>query len=63
MSHPAVADELRKHVGKELKPISQPEAVNFVPNLPKTWSGKIMRWVLKVRAFSLPQGNKSMVEE
>ncbi len=59
----ALADELRKHVGKELGPIARPEAVNFVPNLPKTRSGKIMRRVLKARALGLPEGDKSTLEE
>ena len=59
----ALAEELRKHVGKELGPIARPEAVNFVPNLPKTRSGKIMRRVLKARALGLPEGDKSTLEE
>ncbi len=58
-----LANELRQHVGKELGPIARPEAVNFVPNLPKTRSGKIMRRVLKARALGLPEGDKSTLEE
>ena len=58
----ALADELRKHVGKELGPIARPETVNFVPNLPKTRSGKIMRRVLKARALGLPEGDLSTLE-
>jgi acetyl-CoA synthetase len=58
----ALAEELRKHVGKELGPIARPEAINFVPGLPKTRSGKIMRRVLKARALGLPEGDLSTLE-
>ena len=58
----ALAEELRMHVGKEMGPIARPEAVNFVPGLPKTRSGKIMRRVLKARALGLPEGDISTLE-
>jgi acetyl-CoA synthetase len=58
----ALAEELRLHVGKELGPIARPEAINFVPGLPKTRSGKIMRRVLKARALGLPEGDLSTLE-
>ncbi|HEX5689100.1 MAG TPA: hypothetical protein VFX76_03825, partial [Roseiflexaceae bacterium] len=58
----ALADELRKHVGKEMGPIARPEAINFVNALPKTRSGKIMRRVLKARALGLPEGDLSTLE-
>jgi acetyl-CoA synthetase len=58
----ALAEELRQHVGKEMGPIARPEAVNFVPGLPKTRSGKIMRRVLKARALGLPEGDISTLE-
>jgi acetyl-CoA synthetase len=58
----ALAEELRQHVGKELGPIARPEAINFVPGLPKTRSGKIMRRVLKARALGLPEGDLSTLE-
>ena len=58
----ALAEELRKHVGKEMGPIARPEAVNFVSGLPKTRSGKIMRRVLKARALGLPEGDLSTLE-
>jgi acetyl-CoA synthetase len=57
-----LAQELRLHVGKELGPITRPEAVNFVNSLPKTRSGKIMRRVLKARALGLPEGDLSTLE-
>lgn len=57
-----LADELTAHVGKMMGPIAKPEAVNFVPSLPKTRSGKIMRRVLKSRALGLPEGDLSTLE-
>ncbi len=58
----ALAQELRLHVGKELGPIARPEQITFVPGLPKTRSGKIMRRVLKARALGLPEGDLSTLE-
>jgi acetyl-CoA synthetase len=58
----ALADELRRHVGTELGPIARPEAINFVPSLPKTRSGKIMRRVLKAQATGQPVGDISTLE-
>ena len=48
-------DELREHVRKEIGPIAQPDAVQLVPALPKTRSGKIMRRILRAVA----EGNTS----
>jgi len=56
-------EELRRHVGKEMGPIARPEAINFVPGLPKTRSGKIMRRVLKARALGLDEGDLSTLEQ
>ena len=58
----ALAEELRQHVGKEMGPIARPETITFVPGLPKTRSGKIMRRVLKARALGLPEGDLSTLE-
>jgi acetyl-CoA synthetase len=55
--------ELRQHVGKEMGPIARPEAVNFVPSLPKTRSGKIMRRILKAQAMGQPVGDLSTLED
>jgi len=45
------SEELRKelvqHVRKEIGPIATPDILHFVPNLPKTRSGKIMRRILR----------------
>jgi acetyl-CoA synthetase len=59
----ALAEELRLHVGHEMGPIARPERVEFVPSLPKTRSGKIMRRVLKARALGISEGDLSTLEE
>ena len=45
------SDELRthlaEHVAKDISPIARPKEVYFVPDLPKTRSGKIMRRLLR----------------
>ena len=40
-------DELKAHVSKALGPIAKPKQIQFVDELPKTRSGKIMRRLLK----------------
>ncbi len=60
---PALADELRAHVGQHLGPIAKPDEIKFVDKLPKTRSGKIMRRVLKARAQGLPEGDVTTLEE
>jgi acetyl-CoA synthetase len=59
----ALAEELRQHVVKQMGPIAKPEAVNIVPRLPKTRSGKIMRRVLRAEALGQPLGDLSTMEE
>jgi acetyl-CoA synthetase len=59
----ALAEELRQHVVKHMGPIAKPEAVNIVPKLPKTRSGKIMRRVLRAQALGEPLGDLSTMEE
>ena len=41
-----VKSELVKHVSMEISPIARPDSIIFVPDLPKTRSGKIMRRVI-----------------
>ncbi len=43
----ALAEELRKHVGRTIGPIAKPKTILFTEDLPKTRSGKIMRRLLK----------------
>src|SRR5690606_30451809 len=44
---PELEAELREHVARVISPIARPERVVFVPDLPKTRSGKIMRRLLR----------------
>ncbi len=44
---PALRDELRAWVAKEIGPFARPDDVRFVEQLPKTRSGKIMRRLLR----------------
>ena len=44
---PALGEELRSHVATKISPIAKPKTLMFVPDLPKTRSGKIMRRLLK----------------
>ncbi len=58
-----LAEALKKHVSSEVGPIAKPEDIQFVDNLPKTRSGKIMRRVLKARALGQDEGDLSTLEE
>jgi acetyl-CoA synthetase len=42
-----LGEELRQHVAKKIGPTARPKTVIFVPDLPKTRSGKIMRRLLR----------------
>jgi len=44
---PSLGDELRQHVSTKISPIAKPKTLMFVPDLPKTRSGKIMRRLLR----------------
>ncbi len=44
---PELGEELRQHVAKKIGPTAKPKTVIFVPDLPKTRSGKIMRRLLR----------------
>jgi acetyl-CoA synthetase len=58
-----LVEALKEHVAHELGPIAKPESITFLPGLPKTRSGKIMRRLLKARAQGLPEGDTSTLEE
>ncbi|HEY6951306.1 MAG TPA: acetyl-coenzyme A synthetase, partial [Bacteroidota bacterium] len=58
-----LTEELKQHMAHEVGPIAKPESIEFVPSLPKTRSGKIMRRVLKARAQGLSEGDLSTLEE
>jgi acetyl-CoA synthetase len=42
-----LGEELRAHVSTKISPIARPKSLMFVPDLPKTRSGKIMRRLLR----------------
>ena len=44
---PALADTLRQHVKDRLAPFKYPRWIEFVPELPKTATGKIQRYRLR----------------
>ena len=44
---PALSEELRSHVAREIGPIAKPDEIRFTDVLPKTRSGKIMRRLLR----------------
>jgi acetyl-CoA synthetase len=54
--------ELKDHVGHEIGPIAKPAKIDFVPALPKTRSGKIMRRVLRAQVLGQPVGDVSTLE-
>ena len=58
----ALAKELKDHVRHEVGPIAIPAKIEFVPTLPKTRSGKIMRRLLKAQVMGQPIGDTSTLE-
>lgn len=58
-----LVETLKEHIRKEIGPIAVPTKIEFVPQLPKTRSGKIMRRVLKARATGQPEGDISTLED
>jgi len=56
-------EELKNHVGDEVGPIAKPAKIEFVDNLPKTRSGKIMRRILKAQAMGEDAGDTSTLAD
>ena len=54
---------LKLHVRNELGPIAVPAELEFMPTLPKTRSGKIMRRLLKANELGLDPGDITTLEE
>jgi acetyl-CoA synthetase len=59
---PELQRELLTFVRKRLGTAVAPKEIDFVANLPKTRSGKIMRRLLKARELGLPEGDTSTLE-
>jgi acetyl-CoA synthetase len=55
--------EIMKFVGQRLAAHAKPREVEFVEDLPKTRSGKIMRRLLKARELGLEIGDTSTLED
>jgi len=59
---PALERELLAFVRRRLGTAVAPKELGFLPALPKTRSGKIMRRLLKARELGLPEGDTSTLE-
>ncbi|MFH1950961.1 MAG: acetate--CoA ligase [Pseudomonadota bacterium] len=55
--------DIKKFARKKLHAVACPRKIEFLPGLPKTKSGKIMRRLLKARELGLPEGDTSTLEE
>ena len=59
--------ELRRNISQfarqKLSAAVAPREIEFIPSLPKTRSGKIMRRLLKARELGLPEGDTSTLED
>jgi acetyl-CoA synthetase len=58
-----MVEALKLHVRRELGPIAVPSELEFMPVLPKTRSGKIMRRLLKANELGLDPGDITTLEE
>jgi acetyl-CoA synthetase len=58
-----MVEALKIHVRRELGPIAVPSELEFMPSLPKTRSGKIMRRLLKANELGLDPGDITTLEE
>ena len=58
----ALRMELLGHARKRLGAAVAPKEIAFLPSLPRTRSGKIMRRLLKARELGLPEGDISTLE-
>jgi acetyl-CoA synthetase len=55
-------EELIAHARRRLGPAVAPRELAFLPELPRTRSGKIMRRLLRARELGLPEGDTSTLE-
>lgn len=54
--------EIMNFIRKKLSPLAMPQQIEFVPTLPKTRSGKIMRRLLKAKEWGEEIGDTSTLE-
>ena len=63
----AAGEELRRdllaHARRRLGAAVAPKEIDFLPELPRTRSGKILRRLLKARELGLPEGDLSTLEK
>jgi acetyl-CoA synthetase len=59
----SLRDELIAHVGHEVGPIARPAGLEFVSELPRTRSGKIVRRLLRARAMGEQEGDVSTLDD
>lgn len=57
-----LAKELKQHVRTVIGAVATPDELEFVPSLPKTRSGKIMRRVVRARDLGEPVGDISTLD-
>jgi acetyl-CoA synthetase len=55
--------EIMNLIRKRLSPLAMPQSIEFVPSLPKTRSGKIVRRILRAQEWGEPVGDLSTVME
>jgi acetyl-CoA synthetase len=55
--------EIMNFIRKRLSPLAMPQEIEFVPSLPKTRSGKILRRMLRAKEWGEPIGDTSTLEE
>jgi acetyl-CoA synthetase len=55
--------DIKKFARQKLHALACPREIEFLPGLPKTRSGKIMRRLLKARELGLPEGDTSTLED
>jgi acetyl-CoA synthetase len=58
----ALRTELLGHARARLGAVAAPKEIDFLEQLPRTRSGKIMRRLLKARELGLPEGDTSTLE-
>jgi acetyl-CoA synthetase len=58
----SLAKELKMHVRSVVGPLATPDEIEFVPSLPKTRSGKIMRRVIRAQELGEPVGDISTLD-
>ena len=56
-------NEIMRFAREKLSASVAPREIAFIPSLPKTRSGKIMRRLLKARELGLPEGDTSTLED